>query len=99
MGEEIKTAILDLGLPSQGITPNNVGTHLLRVGVAMALKLNGISDTTIKEGGRLRSMALLQYIHNQIGDLAAGVSAAMKDEVSFGNIGGMSKWIPGVRRN
>ena len=78
MGEEIKVAIVDLGLPSQGITPNDVGTHSLRAGGAMSLKLNGISHTTIKKDGRWRSMAFLQYIHNQIGHLAAGV-------ISYGN--------------
>ena len=92
MGEDIKSAIVDLGLPSPGITPNEVGTYSLRVGGAMALKLNEISDTTIKKVGRWRSMAFLQYIHNQIGHLAAGVSSAMKNKVPFRNIGGMSKW-------
>ena len=91
MGEEIKTAIVDLWLPSQGITLNDMGTHSLRVGGAIALKLNGIFDTTIKKAGRWRSMAFLQYIHNQIGHLTAGVSSATKNKVPFRNIGGMSK--------
>ena len=95
MGEDFKVAIVT----SQGIIPNDMGTHSLRAGGKLSLKLNGISHTTIKKDGRWRSMVFLQYIHNQIGDLAAGVSAAMKDEVPFGSIGGMSKWIPGVRRN
>ena len=99
MGEEVKTAIVDLGLLSQDITPNDVGTHSLRAGGAMVLKLNGISDTTIKKSGRWRSMAFLQYIHNKIGHFAAEVSLAMKNKVPFRNIGGMSKWIPSVRRN
>ena len=87
MGEEIKTVIVDLGLPSQGITPNDVGTHSLRAGGTMVLKLNEISDTTIKKAARWRSMEFLQYIHNQIGHLAAGVSSAMKNKVPFRNIG------------
>ena len=99
MGEAIKTSIVDLGLPSQGITLNDVGTHSLRAGGAMALKLNGICDTTIKKAGRWRSMAFLQYIHNQIGHLAAGVSSPMKNKVPFRNIKGMSKLIHGVRRD
>ena len=86
MGEAVKTAVVDLGLPSQGITPNDVGTHSLRAGGAMALKLNGISDTTIKKAGRWRSMAFLQYIHNQIEHLAAGVSSVMKNKFPFRNI-------------
>ena len=58
-------------------------------GGAMALKLNEISDTTIKKGGRWTFMAFLQYIHNQIGHLSTGLSQAMKTKVPFRNIAGM----------
>ena len=72
IGDAINVALATTGLHEKGITPNDVGSHSLRTGGAMALKLNGISDTTIKKTGRWRSMAFLQYIHNQIGHLSAG---------------------------
>ena len=78
MTPAIKQVVIDTGLCKQGITPNDVYSHSLRAGGAMALKLNGISDTTIKKAGRWTSMAFLQYIHNQIGHLSAGLSQAMK---------------------
>lgn len=74
MGEDFKVAIVT----SQGIIPNDMGTHSLRAGGKLSLKLNGISHTTIKKDGRWRSMVFLQYIHNQIGHLLAGV-------ISYGN--------------
>ena len=96
MTTSIKQAVIDTGLCQQGITPNDVGSHSLRAGGAMALKLNGISDTTIKKAGRWTSMAFLQYIHNQIGHLSAGLSQAMKTKVPFRNIAGMQHWKIGV---
>ena len=95
MTTAITQAVIDTGLCKQGITPNDVGSHSLRVGGAMALKLNGISDTTIKKAGRWTSMAFLQYIHNQIGHLSAGLSQAMK-KGPFRNIAGMQHWKIGV---
>ena len=96
MTTSIKQAVIDTGLCKQGITPNDVGSHSLRVGGAMALQLNGISDTTIKKAGRWTSMAFLQCIHNQIGHLSAGLSQAMKTKVLFRNIAGMQHWKIGV---
>ena len=96
MTPAIKQVVIDTGLCKQGITPNDVYSHSLRAGGAMALKLNGISDTTIKKAGRWTSMAFLQYIHNQIGHLSAGLSQAIKTKVPFRNIAGMQHWKIGV---
>ena len=96
MTPAIKQVVIDTGLCKQGITPNDVGSHSLRAGGAIALKLNGISDTTIKIAGRWTSMAFLQYIHNQIGHLLAGLSQAMKTKVPFRNIARMQHWKIGV---
>ena len=74
-----------------------MGTHSLRAGGAMALKLNGVSDTTIKKSGRWTSMAFLQYLHNQIGHLSAGISRPMEKKVPFRNMGGTNKWSNGVK--
>jgi len=97
IGMAIKIAVVSTGLDKKGITPNDVGTHSLRAGGAMALKLNNVSDTTIKKAGRWTSMAFLQYLHNQIGHLSAGISKAMKKKVPFRNIGGTNKWSNGVK--
>ena len=84
----VKVAVLKLNLAEQGITPNDVGSHSLRAGGAMALKLNGVSDTMIKKAGRWTSMAFLQYIHSQIGHLSAGLLLKMNTQVPFRNVSG-----------
>ena len=55
MIKHIRIAVTNLNLHNKGIHPDLVGVHSLRAGGAMALKLNGASDTTIMkwEGGHL----------------------------------------------
>ena len=53
-------------LHQQGIDPDLILSHSLIAGGAMALKLNGYDDTTIKKLGRWTSLTFLQYIHVQI---------------------------------
>ena len=84
----VKVAILRFHLQDQVITPNDVGSHSLRADGAMALKLNGISDTMIKKAGMWISMACLQYFHSQIGHLSAGLSLKMNIQVTFRNVSG-----------
>jgi hypothetical protein len=54
-----------LDLKSNGIDTSLISLHSFRAGGAMALKLNGHSDTTIMKFGRWKSLTFLQYIHNQ----------------------------------
>ena len=66
MRTAVRLSVHQLGLQAHGTDPNLVGVHSLRAGGAMALKLQGVSDTTIKKQGRWASMTFLQYIHTQI---------------------------------
>ena len=75
-----------LKLHEHAIDPELVGSHSLRAGGAMALKLHGLDDTTIQKYGRWRSATFLMYIHTQIGHLASGVSTLMSRELPFMNI-------------
>ena len=70
MRTSIRTSAKSLKLHENGIDPDLIGVHSLRAGGAMALKLQGASDTTIKKQGRWTSMTFLQYIHNQIAHLS-----------------------------
>ena len=76
----------ELKLHECGIDPDLVGAHSLRAGGAMALKLNGINDTTIMKIGRWTSLTFLQYIHNQIAHLAKDISNRMSIELPFVNV-------------
>ena len=55
----VKVAVLRLNLADQSVTPNDVGSHSLRAGGAMALRLNGVSDTLIKKAWGWTSIAFL----------------------------------------
>ena len=52
MSTEMRTAVqlgvTELGLQEHGIDPDLVGVHSLQAGSAMALKLQGVPETTIK---------------------------------------------------
>ena len=84
--QAIRKAAQYLNLRAKGIDPDLLGTHSLRAGGAMALKIQGLPDTTIMKIGRWTSLTFLQYIHNQIAHISAGVSAKMSQEIEFLNI-------------
>ena len=52
----------------------------------MALKLTGSSDTTIMKLGRWKSLAFLEYLHNQIAHLSSDLSNQMSTQLEFNNI-------------
>ena len=82
----LKHSVDDLGLHHQGLSSKDVSSHSLRAGGAMAMFLNGISDTTIKKIGRWSSDTFLTYIHAQIAKFAKDVSKRMATPVNFHNI-------------
>ena len=72
----------------RGFPQDQLGSHSLRAGGAMALKMNGIDSMLIKKYGRWSSDTFLTYIHEQIAGLADGVSAAMARTMHFYNVAG-----------
>ena len=82
----VRSATKLLNLDGVGICPDLVGSHSLRAGGAMAMKLHGETDTTIMKFGRWRSTTFLMYIHSQIAHLSAGISERMSRPVPFTNI-------------
>ena len=82
----LRLAVAALKLDEAGIDPMLIGVHSLRAGGAMALKLNGVSDTIIMKMGRWSSLTFLMYIHNQIGHLSTDLSAKMRTRTPFLNI-------------
>ena len=82
----VRSSVKTLGLHKNGIDADLVGSHSLRAGGAMALKLNNHSDTTIKKMGRWSSLTFLQYIHTQISHLSKDLSKDMSRDLPFLNI-------------
>ena len=79
-------AALD-NLEAKGYHPSRIGSHSLRAGGAVALKLAGYDDTVICKLGRWSSNTFLTYIRNQIGNLTAGVATAMANTLTCHNVG------------
>ena len=75
-----------MNLAHKGIKLDLLGSHSLRAGGAMALKLQNYADTTIQKLGRWSSTTWLQYIHTQIAHLAKGVASNMSVDLPFYNI-------------
>ena len=79
----VRSAVRDLGLHRQGIKAEDVGSHSLRAGGAMAMKLNGCDLISIMKTGRWTSLTFLTYILNQIAHLGANVTQRMAHPVPF----------------
>ena len=82
----IRVAAKSLKLATQGIDADLIGAHSLRAGGAMALKIQGYSDSTICKFGRWSSDTWQMYIHSQISKLYDGVAAKMSTLIPFKNI-------------
>ena len=81
-----RAAVTSLNLEQQGIDPDLVGSHSLRAGGAMALKIMGFPDSTIRKMGRWSSDTWQMYIHRQIDKLHEGIAEAMSTPQNFTNI-------------
>jgi hypothetical protein len=79
--EEIRSAV-HIGathdnLAAHGYTLARIGTHSIRSGGAMHLKLAGYDNDIIQKLGRWSSNTYLHYIQTQIGQLTTGVAQRM----------------------
>ena len=82
----VRASVKALKLHENGIDADLVGSHSLRAGGAMAMKLHKHPDTTIKKMGRWSSLTFLQYIHTQIAHLSDTISKDMSIPLPFLNI-------------
>ena len=88
MLEAIRVAAIQLKLETQGIPATRLGTHSLRAGGAMALKLAGADRDDIKKFGRWSSDTFLIYIHDQIATYQEGWTDKMAQHHDFFNLEG-----------
>jgi hypothetical protein len=84
----VHQAVMDTNLVAQGYEIKRVGTHSLRASGAMALKLQGVEDSTIMKIGRWTGLTFLTYIHSQIGALNTGLAQRMAIRIRFINVAG-----------
>ena len=88
VARSVKWLAKEINLESKGFPSALIGSHSLRAGGAMALKLNGIDVMLIKKYGRWSRDTFLTCTHEQIAGLATGVSKTMAREIKFYNIAG-----------
>ena len=84
----VKHAAGAVGLYNLGYSQDDVSSHSLRAGGAMAMHLNGVDTITIRKIRRWKSDTFLMYIHEQISAFAAGVPIKMSQAIPFRHIAG-----------
>jgi hypothetical protein len=83
----LRHAALADNLPSAGFDLKRIGSHSLRSGGAVNLKLCGYDHDMIKKLGRWSSNTYLHYIQTSIGELTAGVAVHMATTLRFHRVG------------
>jgi hypothetical protein len=77
LAAELKAAAAWIGEDVLGFPPDDIGTHSIRPGAAMAMYLAGVPVFTIMLIGRWSSDAFLRYIRRQVLQFSVGVSKRM----------------------
>ena len=80
---KLRAAAAALGPDKLGFSSDEIGTHSLRSGAAMAMYLNEVPVYTIMLIGRWSSDAFLRYIRRQVQQFSSGVSARMIQTAHF----------------
>ena len=84
--KSVRTAAKILKVQERGIEPDMEGANSLRVGGAMALKIMGYKDSTIRTFGRWMSDTWQMYNHSQISKLLDGVAENISTPIPYQNI-------------
>ena len=82
----LRAAALAIGSSTLGFNPQDIGTHSIRSGAAMAMYLDEVPVYTIMLIGRWSSDAFLLYIRKQVEQFSHNVSSRMIRHVNFTHI-------------
>ena len=86
MTDSLQRGIASVGCEFLRIQPNEIGTHSIRSGAAMAMYLNGVPTYSIMKVGRWKSTAFLDYIRSQVEEFTLTVSTKMLETPFFRHI-------------
>lgn len=92
--ERIRRAVGAIGKATLGYGPDDVGTHSLRSGAAMAMFLADTPLFVIMLQGRWSSDAFLRYIRKQVKQFSAGLSTKMIRHEHFYTIPSADRFDP-----
>ena len=82
----LRRTVKSMNINDLGFGPNEIGTHSIRSGGAMSMKLANISDSTIRLIGRWKSDSFLKYIRVQIKQFSSNLSRRMLENEHFTHI-------------
>ena len=80
---KLREAARKVGVARLGFAPEDIGTHSIRLGAAMAMYLDGVPTFSIMMIGRWSSDAFLLYIRKQVEQFTHNVSRRMLSHSSF----------------
>ena len=95
--KRIRDTVAVIGRDVLGFGPEDVGTHSLRSGGAMAMFLGGTPTFVIMLQGRWSSDAFLRYIRKQVKQFSKGISTRMIQNEEFFTIPTVSRFDPRQR--
>ena len=83
-----------IGEATLGFKPQDIGTHSLRSGAAMALYLAKVPTLTIMIIGRWKSDAFLLYIRKQVAQFLQNLSTQMLQNENFYTVPDFQRALP-----
>ena len=92
--DRIRWAVAAIGKATLGYGPEDVGTHSIRSGAAMAMFLADTPLFVIMLQGRWSSDAFLRYIRKQVKQFSVGLSAKMVRHEHFFTIPSADRFDP-----
>jgi hypothetical protein len=90
----LRDAVVAIGEHRLGITKDQIGTHSIRSGAAMAMYLGECPVFTIMLIGRWSSDAFLRYIRKQVMEFSQNVAKKMIQYQNFRHIPDIHRRIP-----
>jgi hypothetical protein len=81
--EQLRTATRAIGKRRLGFKAEDIGTHSIRSGAAMAMYLAGVKVETIQMIGRWRSRSFMRYLRIQVPETTRGVATRMTSRHTF----------------
>jgi hypothetical protein len=81
--EQLRTATKTIGERRLGFKAEDIGTHSIRSGAAMAIYLAGEKVETIQMIGRRKSRSFMRYLRIQVPETTRGVATPMTSQHTF----------------
>ena len=91
---KLRAAARVIGEATLGFKPEDIGTHSLRSGAAMALYLAKVPTLTIMIIGRWKSDAFLLYIRKQVAQFSQNLSTQMLQNENFYTVPDFHRTLP-----